>query len=165
MPDRENVHKQELLKAATEAIAQSRSAGRPQLSQPARVGTRWGLVASGLAFLLVAAGWLIAARPAWIFPPPPILEPPEVTMASMRLALVRERQRVELFQQRTGRLPTSLAEAGGSARAIEFSQTANNGYVLRTVENGAALELRSSDRVEAFLGNSLQIVLDAERRP
>lgn len=157
----ENARKEDLLRAAEEAVGQDRTRDDGRRGRQ----TRWGIVGWGLALLAVLAGWLFGTRPEWVFAPPPIAEAPEVTAASMRLALVRERQRVERYQEQNGRLPATLAEAGGTLPNIEIATSPDGSYLLRAVEGGTALELHSSDSVEAFLGNSLQVILNAPRQP
>ena len=161
MAREENALKEDLLRAAQEAVGQDRgggaTGGEPQ--------TRWGIVFWGLALLAVLAGWAFGTRPAWVFPAPLAAEAPEVTAASMRLSLVRERQRVERYREQNGRLPATLAEAGSTIPTIEIAASPDGSYLLRAVEGATALELHSSESVETFLGNSLQVILNSPRQP
>lgn len=157
----ERAFKEDLLQAAEAAVGQDRSGP----VDPGHPPTRWGVVGWGLVLLAVVTGWVLGSRPAWVFPAPPVAEAPEVTVASMRLALVRERQRVEQYRNQQGRLPTTLAEAGSSLTNIEIAVGPDNSYLLRAVEGATALELHSSDSVEAFLGNSLEVILNTPRQP
>jgi hypothetical protein len=155
----EHSRKADLLKAAEEALNQARPSDGPR--QP----SRWGITGPGLLLLLALGVWLFATRPEWVFPPPPVAESPEITMASMRLALIRERQLVERFRRTHGRLPATLEEAGSGAHTTSLAAGPDGTYLLRAVVGGAALELHSSDNIESFLGNSLQIILNARGRP
>lgn len=161
MSREENARKEELLRAAEEAVGQD----RPRGDGRAGPQTRWGIVAWGLVLLAVLAGWLFGTRPEWVFTPPLAAEAPEVTAASMRLSLVRERQRVERYREQHGRLPATLAEAGGLLPNIEIAASPDGSYLLRAVEGATAVELHSSEDVETFLGNSLQVILNAPRQP
>lgn len=157
----ENALKEDLLRAAEEAVGQVRTGGSGKDGPQ----TRWGIVGWGLVLLAILTGWLFGTRPEWVFAPPLAAESPEVTAASMRLALVRERQRVERYREQHGRLPATLAEAGGSLPNIEMAASPDGSYLLRAVEGATALELHSTESVEAFLGNSLQVILNAPRQP
>ncbi|HUG28213.1 MAG TPA: hypothetical protein VMK53_07940 [Gemmatimonadales bacterium] len=157
----EDALKEDLLRAAEEAVGQDRAQGDSREGPQ----TRWGIVGWGLVLLAVLAGWLFGTRPEWVFIPPVAAEAPEMTAASMRLALVRERQRVERYREQNGRLPVTLAEAGSTIPTIEIAASPDGSYLLRAVEGGTALELHSSEDVERFLGNSLQVILNSPRQP
>lgn len=161
MSREDNARKEELLRAAEEAVGQDRTRGDGRQGPQ----TRWGIVGWGLVLLAVLTGWLFGTRPEWVFTPPLVAEAPEVTAASMRLALVRERQRVERYRIQTGRLPATLAEAGGTIPNIEIATSPDGSYLLRAAEGRTALELHSSESIERFLGNSLQVILRAPRQP
>lgn len=151
--------KQDLLEAAQAVVAAPTG---PRMGEAARgpASTRWGLVWTGLALVVAIGVYVGSAQPEWVFRNQAIAESPELTVASMRLSLVRERQRIEAFRLRNGRLPATLAEAGGVATNIEMVVEPGETYVLRTVQNGTALELRSSEALDTFLGNSLQLILN-----
>jgi hypothetical protein len=161
MAREDNARKEDLLRAAEEAVGQDRR----QVDRRADSQTRWGIVFWGLALLAVLAGWAFGTRPEWVFPAPVAAEAPEMTAASMRLSLVRERQRVERYREQNGRLPATLAEAGSTIPTIEIATSPDGSYLLRAVEGGTALELHSSEDVETFLGNSLQVILNSPRLP
>ncbi len=157
----EDARKEDLLRAAEEAVGQDRR----QADRRANPQTRWGIVGWGLVLLAVLMGWLFGTRPEWVFTPPVVAEAPETTAASMRLALVRERQRVERYREQNGRLPATLAEAGSTLPTIAMAASPDGSYLLRVVEGGTALELHSSENIETFLGNSLQVILNSPRQP
>lgn len=162
MASEELSSKADLLQAAEAAVSREVPGER---ARPSRPQTRWGLVSGGLLAIALTAGWVLGTRPEWVFPPPPAVESPEVTVASMRMVLVRERQRVERYRQEHGRLPQTLAEAGGQLPNVEIAHDADGGYLLRATEGSMALELHSSEALETFLGNSLQVLLNARREP
>lgn len=154
--------KADLLKAAEAAVT---TPSGPSPEPRRQGGTRWSFVGVGLLAVALTGGWVLGTRPEWVFPPAPTVESPEVTVASMRMVLVRERQRVERYRQEHGRLPQTLAEAGGHLPNVEIAHDADGGYLLRAVEGATALELHSSETLETFLGNSLQVLLNARREP
>jgi len=155
--------KKQLLEAAQAAVTAT-PARTPDLGDPGvPKGTRWGVVGGGLAVIALLAGYVLGTRPAWIYPTEALAETTEITAASMRLALVRERQRVETFRQVNGRLPVTLAEAGAVSTNVEMLPWRGGGYLLRLANSGVALELRSDEPLEDFLGNSLQLILDRQR--
>ena len=161
MSREENALKEDLLRAAEEAVGQDRTGGSGR-GEPL---TRWGIIGWGLVLVAALAGWLFGTRPEWVFTPPLAAESAEVTVASMRLSLVRERQRVERYRAQNGRLPSTLAEAGSTMRNIDIAASPDGSYLLRAVEGETALELHSSESIEGFLGNSIQVILNARRQP
>ncbi len=155
----EHQRKRELLEAAQAAVsapaepaAGARHAGT---SRP----TNWRLVWACMAVFVGVGGGVLVLRPEWLYPAPPPEETPALTDASLRLAMVRERQRVEAFVQQNGVLPTTMAEAGGTLAGLLLVPEAGPGYILRYSGVDQVLELRSTDSLEAFLGNSLQVIL------
>lgn len=149
--------KLDLLSAAEAAVA-SRPEAAPRHGPGVR-DTRWGLVWTCLALVLMTSGAVITLRPEWVFAPDPTRESPELSDASLRLAMVRERQRIEAFRMAEGRLPATVAEVGGNLPQLELITDPEGGYILRHSSGGAPLELRSTDALEGFLGNSLQVIL------
>lgn len=159
MASDDSTRKQNLLEAAQAATHPHPSGPKATRGRAAAQGGGRGLLLGSFGILAVLVAYLAVAQPEWVFTPPETPEPPEVVAASMRLMLVRERQRVESFKFRTGRLPSSLVEAGGHNPAAELVPEPGGAYIIRALQGGAALELRSTDSVEAFLGNSLQVIL------
>ncbi len=155
--------KKQLLDAAQAAVSTAPATAGAPAGPEVPTGTRWGMVGGGLAVIALLAGYVLGTRPAWIYPTEALAETTEITAASMRLALVRERQRVETFRQLNGRLPVTLAEAGAVSTNVEMLPWRGGGYLLRLANSDVALELRSDEPLEGFLGNSLQLILDRQR--
>ena len=112
-----------------------------------------------LAMALVAAVGvvLLALQPAWLAgPKAPPPEPVAIAAASLRLTLVRERQRVLDFERARGRLPSTLAEAGSPLADIEYTPQSDGRFSLMAVAGDSAIVLQSSDSVGAFLGGSIR---------
>lgn len=153
----EHQRKRDLLEAAqaavstpVEPVAGTRSTTRP---------TNWRLVWACMAVFVGLGAGVLILRPEWVYPAPPPEETPALTDASLRLAMVRERQRVQAFVQQNGVLPSNMAEAGGTLAGLVLIPEVGSGYILRYSGVGQALELRSTDSLEGFLGNSLQVIL------
>jgi hypothetical protein len=117
------------------------------------------LVAGGFFALMLTLGGVALASPSWVLPSDIAGETPEIGEAGLRLAIVRERQRVEAFAQRTGRLPLTLAEAGSAAEGIRYATRRDGTYLLEADVGRSYVRLASNGSVEAFLGNSLQVIL------
>lgn len=153
----EHQRKRELLEAAQAAVSSpvEPAAGARHAERP----TNWRLVWACMAVFVAVGGGVLVLRPEWVYPVPPPEESPALTDASLRLAMVRERQRVQAFVQQNGALPSSMAEAGGTLAGLVLIPEVGSGYLLRYSGVGQVLELRSTDSLEAFLGNSLQVIL------
>jgi hypothetical protein len=149
--------KRELLEAAQAAVSTpvEPAAGSRDTTRP----TNWRLVWTCLGLFVAIGGGVLIFRPDWIYPAPPPEEAPGLTDASIRLAMVRERQRVQAFVQANGVLPSSMAEAGGTLAGLALIPDDGSGYTLRYSGVGQVVELRSTDSLEGFLGNSLQVIL------
>ena len=148
--------KQDLLAAAEAALA-------PREPEAGHGGTashrsRTRLVTSSLTLLALLGTYVFVLRPEWVFPPAPLVESPALSEASLRLALVRERQLVEAHLRQYGQLPRSLAETGGRLPGATLTPGAGTSFVVAVPLGPGLLELSSSDPLELFLGNSLEII-------
>ena len=106
--------------------------------------------------------WMWIARPAMIFDvaETPTLSAPQVE-ATARFALFLERSRIETYARTHGRLPSRLSDAGPVEHGVIY-QRAGSGYVLSRDANGVPLRLTNAMNADSFLGNSLQVLRDAE---
>ena len=133
-------------KNAEEARARAAATGR---------GVRIGVLAligvAGLAVLLLNPEWLTGPK---TLPP----EPPSIAGASVRLSLLRERQRVVDYGRRNGRLPQSTYEAGITLSSISYTRQGADGFALSAQSGDSVIVLRSSDSMSTFLGSSLLIL-------
>lgn len=151
--------KTDLLEAAR-AVVKDRNekvaAARLQPAVRKRVSFLTLLSLAGLLLILVQPSWLAGpkATPA---------ESPAIREASLRLSMLRERQRVTDFAKRTGRLPTSLAEAGSSAPGLGYEELAEQQFRLFGQAGDSLLVLRSTDSMAHFLGNSLREIKNRGR--
>lgn len=127
--------------------------------QPERRSRPWLIVLS-VAALLTSLGLISVKRPAWLLPAWADAESTEISEASLRLAIVRERQRVEAYRVRHGRLPESLEAAGGTLSGVRYVVRGDGTYLLEADLGRSYVRLASTGSVEAFLGNSLQVILN-----
>ncbi len=130
-------------KNAEEARARAAAKGR---------GLRIGVFAliglTGLVVLLLSPDWLTGPK---ALPP----EPPTVAAASLRLSMLRERQRVVDYGRQHGRLPESSSEAGITLAGISYAREGLEGFTLSAQAGDSVIVLRSSDSLSTFLGSSL----------
>jgi len=148
--------KEALLQAAQAAMEDSRRKRGERPAHRRRASRATMLVAAGTLFALSV--YLLAARPVWFFTPPPPPEPPEIQEASMRLTLVREAARIRQYRLANGQLPGSLEETGSPMQGLTYAPSGDGAFTLSGRARGQMLTLRSTDAVDAFLGNSFQII-------
>jgi hypothetical protein len=156
-PTRQRDSKSSLYEAAVEAVKSQEEllAARARLQLTPR-RRRWR------AFLVVTAlvgAGLLAVRPEWLAGPkgiPP--EPPGIAAASLRLTLLRERRRVQNFEQERGHLPLSLGEAGSPLNELGFELFPPDDYQLWGQAGDSVITLHSTDSVRTFLGESLRLL-------
>ncbi len=153
--------KSALLQAAEAAVAASPST--LPVREPRRNDRRRGL----LPLLLIvggACGVLLVARPSWLSTPPPLPEPPVIAEASARMTLVREAERIRSYRDSLGRLPSTLAEAGGPGESdVVYSSSPDGTFTLRLATDGR-LVLHSTDNATEFLGASYESLLQRGSR-
>jgi hypothetical protein len=153
--------KSNLYEAAIAAVKEREdvAALRPQMAQGGRL--RWLTV---LLVVALVAATLLLVRPTWLAGPrAPIAESPAVAAASLRLTLLRERQRVFDFAKQNGRLPQSSAEAG-VAGEIRFELTGPGQFRLSASAGDSLITLYSSDPLGVFLGGSLTAIRNRGRQ-
>ncbi len=130
----------------------SASAGR----RPRR---RSRLLPLSLALLALLGGYVLVARPDWLFPPAPPAEPATVQEAGLRIAMFMQVQRVEMFRGANGRLPATLEESGGALRNLSYHPTAAGTYRLEGTAGAVTLSYASTESLSDFLGNSYGVLV------
>lgn len=130
------------------AAAESR---RPEARTHRSIWVLAVIGAAGLVLLLLQPTWLVGPDA-----PPP--EPPAIVTASVRLTLLRERQRIFDFENRAGRLPLDLREAGAGRGLPEilYERTGGDSFRLSARAGDSLIVIRSSDAMSLFLGPSLK---------
>lgn len=154
--------KANLFEAAQAAIQDQESKlDADRASRMAATGRRRRIGVLGLVSVVGAV--LLIVQPAWLSGPKGLpAETPSVAAASMRLTLLRERDRIRDYVRRTGRLPGSLAEAGG-APTVTMTVLADGNFTLVGETTDSIITLHSADPVVGFLGESLRVVRNRGR--
>jgi hypothetical protein len=122
---------------------------------PERPGT-WRLL---LLLLGLAGALLLLLQPEWLAgPKAPPPETPAVATASLRLTLLRERQRVFDYARANGRLPSTLIEAGSGRTDLHYQLAGAEAFSISGSAGDSLVTLYSTDSMKAFLGTSLQAI-------
>jgi hypothetical protein len=155
--------KTSLFEAAQAAIQDQESRlDAERLARMAATGRRRRIGVMGMLGLVGAV--LLVVQPDWLAGPKSLpAEPPPIAAASMRISLLRERDRVRDYVQRNGRLPATLAQAGGVAPGISLSGLSDGSFTLVGETADSIITLHSGDSVVTFLGASLRIVKNRGR--
>ncbi len=146
--------KQALLEAREEAILSSRTEDRP-------VGKKRSRLLRVSLLLTIGFGvYSLGTKPSWLVTPPPEVEPPAISDASLRVAMWQQSLYVDRFQKENGRLPTTLEDAGAPhIEGITYRTDGARGYLLQGQTGGTGiLMLGQGDSKETFLGESLSIL-------
>src|ERR1044071_9007690 len=123
-------------------------------------GARAHPVRTAIMLLIVLVGAvLLVVRPVWLVGPSGLApEPPAIAAASVRLTLLRERQRVLDFAKTHGRLPGSLADAGSNLTDIAYTPQDSTRFHLSAFSGDSLIILRSDEGTSSFLGSSLKVL-------
>ena len=114
---------------------------------------RMTILSAGLAI----AVYLALNPPTWLQPQPVPPPTPEVRAASDRFAIYLQAQRIESFRNSTGRLPSTLAEAGEPMPGIRYDLQSDGTFAL-TSERDQAIRYSSRDSLGTFLGGSMTLL-------
>jgi len=112
-----------------------------------------------LAFFVFAAlsGYIWVGAPAWLEPERPTI-PPTLIQAGLKMEIFNQALLVEEFRSEEGRLPRDLAEAGDSLADLEFRRIGEEDFSLATEGPLGRLEYVSTDSLELFLGDAVQVI-------
>ena len=149
--------KTSLLEAAQAVMKdrEARSAAEREARMHPKVRRRLSVMTlfGALGFLLVVL------QPVWLAgPTKPPPETPAISAASLRLGMLRERQRILDFIRTKRRLPTTLAEVGTDLPGLGYEPGDNQTFRLFAQSGDSIVLLYSTDSMQAFLGNSLQVI-------
>ena len=149
--------KTSLLEAAQAVVKdrEERSAAERDARMHPKVRRRLSVMTlvGSLGFLLVVL------QPSWLAgPTKPPPETPAIAAASIRLVMLRERQRILDFIRTTGRLPATLAEAGSDVPGLGYEPGESQTFKLFAESGDSVVLLLSTDSMQTFLGNSLQVI-------
>lgn len=138
-----DVAERERLVARTVADATARDTryqGTPWQARPAVVWWKWGLA----ALLALSALLALAAPPTWVSGPSLPSLSPEERAAGLEAALVLQAGRIEAYRSRTGRLPQTLAQVGGSFPGIRYVRSNNRVFQLVAVRGDGSVRVWDS---------------------
>ena len=136
----------------TEAEERNARRARERRRSPAVL---WTTIIVGWA----VRAWIWIGRPAWLFDDTPErAESAEVSEARLRFALYLERNRVDQFRRRTGRLPATLEEAGSVEEGITYLPRGRDSFAVEGSRGGTTLLLTSAMDSDSFLGGSRTLI-------
>jgi hypothetical protein len=138
-----DVAERERLVARTVADATARDTRYQGMRWQARPAVRWWKW--GIAALLVVGALLaLAAPPTRVAGPPlPSLSPEDRT-AGLQAALVLLAGHIEAYRARTGRLPQTLEEVGGSFPGVRYVRSNNRVFQLVAVRDDGSVRVWDS---------------------
>jgi hypothetical protein len=110
-----------------------------------------------LAIALLVALYLSLVPPAWVKPQPVPSPTHTEREAGERFAIFLQAQRIEHFRSTTGRLPSTMEEAGEAMPGIRYEVLRDGIYTL-TSDRDQAIRYTSRDSLETFLGASLTLL-------
>jgi hypothetical protein len=116
------------------------------------------VVLLSLLVLVVVGAYAVFARPAWLFERGAPAEPVSIQEASLRLAMAMQFQRIERFRTQSGRLPTTVEEAGPAMPGVRYQARHPDGFTLTGSNGSVTLTLQSSEPLAAFVGNSYELI-------
>lgn len=116
------------------------------------------VVLLSLVVLALVGAYVLIARPAWIFERGAPTEPVSMQEASLRLAMAMQFQRIERFRTQSGRLPTTMEEAGPVMPGVRYQARHPDGFTLTGSNGSVTLTLQSSESLAAFVGNSFELI-------
>lgn len=106
---------------------------------------------------LAVSAYLSLNPPTWLRPEPVPPPTPAERSAGDRFAIYLQAQRIESFRNKTGRLPSTLADAGEAMPGIRYELLSDGSYAL-TSERDQAIRYSSRDSLGTFLGGSLTLL-------
>ncbi|HEX6643046.1 MAG TPA: hypothetical protein VF037_00095 [Gemmatimonadales bacterium] len=111
-----------------------------------------------LLLLVIVGGYVVIAQPTWVFERGAPPESVTVQEASLRLAMAMQFQRIERFRAQSGRLPTTMEEAGPVMPGVRYQARHPDGFTLTGTNGSVTLTLQSTQSVSAFVGNSYEVI-------
>lgn len=137
------------------AVKVQREITAPKRLQRSRARLVLGLVLCVPLLALSAYSWI--AKPEIIWGPRPHAGVPR-REANARVAMFLVAQRLEAHRASEGSYPASLAAIGDGATGLSYRRLTDSTYELRDSTVGRGLVLRSGERPDVFLGNSLRVI-------
>ncbi len=155
-PDEGDLRKQALQKAyeiaASITTEQAKAAQSSQAAPPVDRGPLLRAVNAALAIAIVL--WLFLAPPDWL--PRSVHDDRTVEQRELglRLVLAAEAERVTSYREAEGKLPASLADAGGDMRSVRFVALDATRFTLSASDGPATVTYESTQPLGALLGGA-----------
>jgi len=108
--------------------------------------------------VLFFCAYLYIERPEWLFPASSPPESVAIQEASLRIGMANVAQHVERYRQRSGKLPSTLLEAGTQVEGITYQPLDSIEWRLVGSHRGIELTLASREPLSRFLGNSFEVI-------
>lgn len=149
-PDEADLRRQALQKAYEIAASIPSDFTNPTFT---RAPTDWRprLRALNAALAIAAAAWLFLSPPDWLPQNTPDLRSREQRDLGLRMVLAMEAARIDAYRDAEGRLPESLAVAGGDARSVRYVMVDATRYTLSASDGPASASYDSSTPLGALL--------------
>ena len=145
--------KQELATAYDKLVEHEAAKPTALIPPPIPIWRRY-LQPAIIVVCLTLAVYLTVTEPAWLYPTFDVPEAPS-TEASGEQVMVATSLLIELYQQESGRLPTSLSEIEGSFPSVSMIDTGAGSYQLLSTIGGRSLVMTVTPGQDAtFEGGS-----------
>lgn len=144
-----------VLKRQAEEREAERHAAESKRLAAGRIRPIFWVAATMILFL---SAYLWVEKPGWLFPAPIAPESTAIKEASTRIGVANAAQHVERFRQRTGRLPTTLHEAGAQAEGVSYQRTGADTWRIEGTNGQVRVSLGSTESLSKFLGNSFEVI-------
>ncbi|MBM3907756.1 MAG: hypothetical protein FJ363_06740 [Gemmatimonadetes bacterium] len=153
-PNEADLRKQALQRAYEIAQSittdQAREAMAKQAKPPVDRGPLLRAVNAGLTVAI--AGWMLFAPPPWLPRLQTPARPAEQRVVALRLTLALDAARIIAFRDAVGRLPETLAEAGGDVRnGVRYVVVDADRFTLAASDGAASVTYDSIESLNALL--------------
>jgi len=150
-PDEADLRKQALEKAYL--IAQSITSEQAKAAIPKPPVDRGPLLRLANASLaVIVAAWIFLSPPAWLPQQARDLRSSQQRELGLRMVIAMEAARVTAYRDAEGRLPTSLAEAGGDARSVRYVVVDASHFTMSASDGPASVTYESTQPIGELLG-------------
>jgi len=108
------------------------------------------LKSTAAAVLIVAAGVVAVAPPAWVQPESPAVLSEETRARGLRLALLLQAHQVEAYRVRAQQLPVSLDDLPMKLDGVRYTRSGRSYQLVAFTLNGEAIVYDAADPSSAF---------------
>jgi hypothetical protein len=152
-PNEADLRKQALQKAYE--IARSITTDQAKAAEPKPAVDRGPLLrAVNAALALLIAGWLFLAPPDWLPRAGNDRRTVEQRTLGLRVVLALEAARVKAYRDAEGKLPASIAEAGGDVRSVRYTAIDDARFTLTATDGAASVTYDSTEPLADLLSGT-----------